>query len=293
MTVNAGSFTGIGNRTIDNDLILNGGTFRADGNGNTTTFRTDSWRFTRRNCSVSGAIYDDRNNNGQRDAMESGIAGVEVELFDALRGTVVATQTTGSAGTYSLVGATQGFHQVRLSPASLPAGSDATEDPDGTESCGLASYLFACDETEIDQDFGFDVPDNLGTRYCSPAAPNSTGQPASMELVGSAVIASNELMLIANQVPPNEIGMFVTSRNVGSTPMGAGTLCVSAPFGRLGGPQFSGAQGILMTKLNLTDRWPVPNIAAPMAGETWHFTAWFRDGAGVFNFSDAMSVTFQ
>ncbi|NRB73224.1 MAG: autotransporter-associated beta strand repeat-containing protein [Verrucomicrobiales bacterium] len=41
VTVNAGSFTGIGNRTIGNDLILNGGTFRADGNGNTTTFTGD------------------------------------------------------------------------------------------------------------------------------------------------------------------------------------------------------------------------------------------------------------
>lgn len=262
-------------------------------NGNDITLRTDAWRFTRRAGSISGVVYDDRDGNGTRDALEPGLGGVQLELFDALRGTVVSSVTTDVSGSYSLPDATQGFVQVRIVSGSLPAGSTATEDPDGVESLGLASYLLACDESAGGQDFGFQVPNTLGTRYCSPAAPNSTGMPARLDLRGSAVLGANNLRLEASQLPPNQLGMFLTSANVGNTPVGAGVLCVSGPFGRLGGPLFSGAQGRFTRKLDLSQSWPVPGVTAPMVGETWHFTTWYRDVAGVTNFSDAMSVTFQ
>ena len=263
--------------------------------GGDTVFKTDAWRFTRRTASVSGVVWSDLDGDGQR-LGEPGLQGVQLELYDPLRGTALSTATTDASGAYTLTGATEGTVEVRVVLGSLPAGSTATHDPDGIATEGLATATLSCDEALTGQDFGFQVPTSLGTRYCSPAVPNSTGLPAHIDLVGSPSLAQGNLTLEATQLPTNQFGLFITSRNTGSNPFSAGVLCLSAPIGRFAGPsqlQNSGSAGAFSLAIDLTQNWPVAGVSAPSVGETWHFSAWFRDGAAGSNFTDAVSLTFE
>jgi hypothetical protein len=55
----------------------------------------------------------------------------------------------------------------------------------------------------------------------------------------------------------------------------------------------SGTQGEFAVTLDPNQIWPVASVGAPVVGETWFFTTWFRDGGGSSNFTDAISLTFQ
>ena len=263
--------------------------------GSDTSFRTDDWRFTRRSSSVSGVIWDDLDGDGQRSG-EPGLAGVELELRDALRGTLLSTATTDATGAYSLGGATEDTLEVRVLSSSLPSGATPTHDPDGVATPGIASFVLACDESPTGADFGYSVPSSLGTRVCSPAVPNSTGQPARLDLVGSTSLAQGNLTLQASQLPPNQFGIFITSRNPGSTPFSAGTLCLTPPIGRFAAPGQtlnSGPQGAFALAIDFSQTWPVAGVSTPVVGETWYFSTWYRDGALGSNFTDAIALTFE
>ncbi|MEZ6003034.1 MAG: hypothetical protein R3F33_02495 [Planctomycetota bacterium] len=141
---------------------------------------------------------------------------------------------------------------------------------------------------------------NLGTRYCSPANPNSSFFPATISAVGSNHVADNDVELIAVGLPSNEFGFFLngTNQNVITNPGGsAGNLCVGGTIGRynrLGEIFNSGAAGQGSLQLDLND---TPTTGAPIAvtaGMTLNFQCWYRDSAITSsNFSDAVSVTFQ
>ncbi|MEZ6015512.1 MAG: hypothetical protein R3F49_10385 [Planctomycetota bacterium] len=144
--------------------------------------------------------------------------------------------------------------------------------------------------------------DLVGARYCTPATPNSTGAAATIEARGNLLAASNDLDLKALDLPQNSFGYFLTSRTTGAL-VGAGgsqgTLCLGGNIGRYVGSgqiQNSGAAGSFGLVLDLTQT-PTPTGLVPVAaGETWHFTAWFRDsvsGTSTSNFTDAVSLTLQ
>jgi len=144
-------------------------------------------------------------------------------------------------------------------------------------------------------------PVTLGTSYCT-AAVNSTGGTASMAATGSAVTAANSVTLTADGLPNNAFGFFLTSRTQGfiANPGGSqGNLCLSGSIGRYVGPgqiKNSGTTGSISLALNLSQQPTPTGFIAVQAGDTWNFTAWYRDavaGAATSNFANGLSVAFQ
>lgn len=146
-------------------------------------------------------------------------------------------------------------------------------------------------------------PDLVTIRYCSPAANNSTTQPAEIRASGSNTAANNDLMLHAEQLPPNQVGYFLSSTTRGFSAMpgsSQGNLCLSGSIGRYdpaaGFPvQNSGAAGIISVTIDLAATPTPTGFTAILAGQIWNFQAWYRDGnpTPTSNFTDAVSVTFQ
>ena len=144
-------------------------------------------------------------------------------------------------------------------------------------------------------------PARIGTNYCS-ANVNSTGVAASMFATGSESVATNDVTLGASLLPFNAFGFFLTSLDRGfvAGPGGSqGNLCLGGAIGRYVGPgqiQSSGAAGTISLAVDLTQH-PTPSgFAAVQAGETWRFTAWFRDvaaGSTTSNFADGLEIVFQ
>ena len=140
----------------------------------------------------------------------------------------------------------------------------------------------------------------LGSSFCGPAAPNVTGVAATIRAEGSAAVADNDVLLVAEDLPPGQFGMFVTSQTQGFTPGlggGPGTLCLGGALGRFTGSlSASTSGGELQYAIDLG---AVPQGAAAVAvvpGDTWSFQAWYRDvvaGSPSSNLTDGLQVTFQ
>jgi hypothetical protein len=137
----------------------------------------------------------------------------------------------------------------------------------------------------------------LGTSYCGPAVPNSTGNSASITATGSAVALDNDLSLTASDVPNGEFLYFLASmtQDFNANPAGSqGVLCVggniarfTTQVGQVAGNQFS---------IDVDTQSVPQNPNGPIvAGETWNFTCWFRDQnpGSTSNFSDGYSILFQ
>ncbi len=139
---------------------------------------------------------------------------------------------------------------------------------------------------------------SLGTTYCDPAVDNSTGLPAVIFADGSAVISDADFRLVGYQLPPNQFGYFLTSQTQGfiPNPGGAqGNLCLGGSMGRFSKQvQSSGIFGTFGITVDLTNM-PVSPPVSIQPGETWNFTAWYRDKNPTVtsNFTDGYSVTFQ
>ncbi len=140
----------------------------------------------------------------------------------------------------------------------------------------------------------------LVERSCATVA-NSTGLPAIMTAAGSASVQANALGLQAWRLPRQQTAMFLASRTTGLTVQAGGSqgnLCLDGSIGRFNGAgqiRNSGPMGRAGLTVDLT---LVPQPAgrvAVVAGETWHFTVWFRDvasGISTSNFADVIRVTF-
>ncbi|MEM6571890.1 MAG: sialidase family protein [Planctomycetota bacterium] len=149
---------------------------------------------------------------------------------------------------------------------------------------------------------GIDGDPVLGMNYCGPGNPNSTGASGRMEPLGSAVVADNDVLLRAVDLPTQSFGFFITSQTQGfvANPGGsAGNLCLGGAVGRYVGPgqiQNSGAAGEIELQLDLNQTPTPTGLVAVQVGETWSFQAWHRDavmGSATSNFSDGSSITFQ
>ena len=141
---------------------------------------------------------------------------------------------------------------------------------------------------------------SLGSNYCT-ANPNSTGAFARVSAGGSASVAANNMTLRCDQMPTSSFAFFLTSRTQGfiANPGGSqGNLCLGGGIGRYVGPgqiQNSGTQGQVALGLNLTQTPQPTGTASIAAGETWYFTAWYRDvvgGSATSNFGNGLEVTF-
>lgn len=143
----------------------------------------------------------------------------------------------------------------------------------------------------------------LGTNYCGPAVPNSTGLSAAISAEGDSSAATNNVTLSASGLPFNQFGIFINSTTSGfiANPGGSlGNLCVTGSIGRYNGAgqlQNSGTTGTFSLALDLTQTpTPIGNVAIA-AGETWFFQTWYRDfitGQGpTSNFSDGIEIAFD
>ena len=137
----------------------------------------------------------------------------------------------------------------------------------------------------------------IGTSYCGPAVPNSTGLPGVLDAFGSATVEHQDVLLAAHDLPAGQMGMFLIAAAQGfvSNPGGSqGNLCLAGPIGRYLRAGQSSSAGVLELAISTVDL-PPPFHGAMHAGETWSFQAWHRDQnpTATSNFTDGVSVLFQ
>ena len=170
--------------------------------------------------------------------------------------------------------------------------------------CGMASLPWASAYMQIYATEGAGA--SVGSSYCV-ANPNATGSIARMSAVGSTIAASDKLRLEVSNMPLNTFGFFLTSRTAGFSVMPAGSqgnLCVDGIIGRFDDPgqiKSSGATGIISIDSTMGE-WSVMaqplggSILPALAGERWHYTAWYRDivgGLPTSNFADGLFIDFN
>lgn len=138
--------------------------------------------------------------------------------------------------------------------------------------------------------FDHEVAPPLGTSYCT-STPNSSGQAALITAAGSASVAARHLTLTGTRLPAFKHALFFYGPQQAQTPLGSGSLCVGGGVFRMQPAVLSDALG---TVVHVVD-WTQPPVAsgsgAILAGSTWNFQSWFRDGATT-NLTDAVAVTF-
>jgi len=139
-------------------------------------------------------------------------------------------------------------------------------------------------------------PSSLGTSYCGPAAVNSAGLSAVISATGSAMVADNDVTLIAEQLPPGQFGYFLAGQAQGffNPPGSQGNICLSGNIARYNQVAniIQGPTGSIQIDLTAI---PVNLPTAVMPGDTWNFQCWYRDNnpGATSNFTDAVSVTFH
>jgi hypothetical protein len=144
--------------------------------------------------------------------------------------------------------------------------------------------------------WGCPPPERIGSAYCGPAVPNSSGGSANISAFGSAEVAANDLCLTAAGLPADRFGYFLASQSSAfvMNPGGSqGNLCLGSPFGRFASlVQSSGPQGTLSIDVDLAN---IPLLGPVLAGDTFNFQCWFRDvnPMSTSNFSDAVAIVFQ
>jgi hypothetical protein len=114
--------------------------------------RTDVDFGYRGNLSIGDRVWTDTNGNGTLDSGEAGVSGVTVQLLNSA-GTVIATTTTSSNGTYTFSNLTAGTYTVKIVTSSLPAHYSETYDLDGTSSANQATVTLTASRTDVD--FGY------------------------------------------------------------------------------------------------------------------------------------------
>ncbi len=159
-----------------------------------------------------------------------------------------------------------------------------------------------------------DYTDDRIVSSCDPAQVSSSGSP--VHIVGMLGSASGSgLHLRAFDGPANQVGYFLVGTGLASSnplSVGLGDLCLSIqPFEEIGRYNVLGgglnsiglfdADGVLQNVAGTSSQglgFDVPadlpfGGAGIVAGSTWHFQLWFRDGTGgQTNFSNSLSVTF-
>ncbi len=140
--------------------------------------------------------------------------------------------------------------------------------------------------------------DGLGQQSC-PAVVNSSGESGTILASGSDLVVDNDVSILAEQLPANRFGYFVTSLDAGFLPGAGGSsgnLCLAGQLGRYASQvQSSGANGSFGITIDLTTMPQSPPVGV-MPGDTWHFQAWFRDsvmGQTTSNFTNMVSIEFQ
>jgi hypothetical protein len=146
------------------------------------------------------------------------------------------------------------------------------------------------EEVREENNYVLSTAADIGTNYCM-AGVNTSGQEASIAVVGSALVSENVLSLVARGLPSSTVNLFFMGGAQNSIPFGDGFLCAGAPTMRIPPPTSSNSAGYAQTSLDLTSpAWA--NVITP--GSQWNFQNWYRDAASPagFNLTDGSSVQF-
>ena len=132
----------------------------------------------------------------------------------------------------------------------------------------------------------------IGTNYCGPAVPNSTGSPGAISAIGSLSVAANDVTLTADQLPVGQFGYFLASESQGffQPPSSSGFICLGGNIGRYNGNIGQGPTFSL--QIDLTSI-PVNPPQAVMPGDSWNFQSWYRDIGNTNNFTDGLEIVFN
>jgi len=138
----------------------------------------------------------------------------------------------------------------------------------------------------------------IGTSYCGPAVPNSSGASGVIAATGSDEVARDCVTLSAAGLATNQFAMFLNSQTQGLVvpPGSQGNLCLGGAIGRYRDDlQNTGASGAATLALDLSDTPTPTGSVAIQAGETWNYQLWFRDAAPgpTSNLTDGVSILFR
>ncbi|MDF1836754.1 MAG: hypothetical protein P1V35_02700 [Planctomycetota bacterium] len=136
-------------------------------------------------------------------------------------------------------------------------------------------------------------------QYCDSNA-NSTGNMSTLLFAGTESLLENDFQIGVRNLPLNQFGYFLVSRNQGtgiSPPGSQGILCIGGHVGRFNRPGeivFSGTLGSALLSVDLADIPQPQGSVSIMPGETWNWQFWHRDSnpTSTSNFSDGHQVTF-
>ncbi|MCP3920706.1 MAG: hypothetical protein GY711_34705 [bacterium] len=133
----------------------------------------------------------------------------------------------------------------------------------------------------------------LGNSYCSPAVPNSTGSPGTITADGSPAVVDGDLALIASALPQGQFGYFLTGQSQGGfqPPGSQGFICMTGNIGRYNQPFNLGMGPTFSIGIDLSAL-PMNPVQAAVAGDTWYFQCWYRDGS-TSNFTDGLAIDFR
>tara|TARA_R110002074_G_scaffold222910_2_gene393742 strand:+ start:62 stop:1096 length:1035 start_codon:yes stop_codon:yes gene_type:complete len=135
----------------------------------------------------------------------------------------------------------------------------------------------------------------LGDTYCWLPDFNSTGQSATLDLVGSPEVLFDNVELRVRALPFDVPLVLLMSTEPAYSPApGFGTLCLGGSVSYLGPVLDSGFAGVVSLHVAISTPATNPSVQV-LAGETWYFQAWYRDSALAqpSNLSDAVRATFE
>jgi hypothetical protein len=125
------------------------------------------------------------------------------------------------------------------------------------------------------------------SNYCI-STPNSTGSAATITYAGYPSVWEDDLVLIAEHLPPNKSGLFLRGTSPDQQPFYQGFLCIAPPVKRIFPMLTASAAGVASTEFSVNNSSGVPIV---FAGETWYFQYLYRDG-GHNNLTDGLQITF-
>lgn len=140
----------------------------------------------------------------------------------------------------------------------------------------------------------------IGTNYCGPAVPNTTGNSGGILVTGSSNADDENVGLLGYNLPPGNVSLFISSVNTGFISMpgtSCGNICLMGPdIARFKyDAQVVDDAGKVFLQIN-----PFVQLTNPpqpiLNGQTWHFQCWHRDADAMpacnNNFTDASTVVF-